>query len=714
MTVTPPSRAAHRWRARAAAVAAALALAFGALTTPTAAAAPNPQPTPEPGIVAATLAPIAGGIVRPGEALTVSVTVQNGTDTPTAASTTTVSLGTTHLASRAALAAWLDGDTAGVTVQPVGSGTIEAVDAQGTVTTGIRVELAEFAPGVYPLLATVDGLGLVSTSVMTVPDGAASTGIGVIVPITAGPMTAGLLTAAQLATLTAPDGALTNELDAVDGTAAILAIDPAIPAAIRVLGSSAPASARAWLERLESLPHTRFALQFGDADVAAQLDGGLAAPLSPTSLGYAMDPTDFAPSAQPSAAPTPETPSPTPGQTGESEDAEPALPDLAELLAIGPARPDVLWPDPTAVSASLLTGLGALVTTGDASLTLVPSTSTVAGGSGATVAASGTTGDARALVYDAAISRALHAASLREDTALRGAPLAEATAHLALAAAENPGSPLLVTLDRGTDRSRVGLRSALLTALQAPGAVPLSLTGLAEAPPVPVQLAAQTVSDEERGAAASRLVREEEHLGRFATILDDPTLLTGPERAEILQLLGVAWTATPDEWRTAVTEHHLDAAATLDSVGILSFGDIQQIGPSANIPVWVRNDLPFDARVVLDATPDDLRLDVAPSTELVARAQSNTQILLPVNAQIGSGEVTITLQLRSGTNEQIGSPELAQVTVRADWERYGVIALALIVTGLLVVGVIRTVRRRRAARREDAAEPRTAESEDHS
>ncbi|HAN26073.1 MAG TPA: hypothetical protein DCP95_16120, partial [Microbacterium ginsengisoli] len=67
-------------------------------------------------------------------------------------------------------------------------------------------------------------------------------------------------------------GLLDAELTAVAGTAAVLAVDPAVVASIRVLGSSAPASARAWLQRLMTLPNERFALQYGDADVATQLE----------------------------------------------------------------------------------------------------------------------------------------------------------------------------------------------------------------------------------------------------------------------------------------------------------------------------------------------------------------------------------------------------------------------------------------------------------
>ena len=163
-----------------------------------------------------------------------------------------------------------------------------------------------------------------STSTMIVPpEGGAEAGIGVIVPITADATAGGLLTATELTELTAPTGSLTNQLDAVDGTAAILAIDPAILAAIRVLGSSAPASAVEWLVRLESLANSRFALQFGDADVAAQMQAGLSRPLPPLSLQAYIDPANF-------ATPAPDT-TPTPSPTATAAPSEPTTPSLAEL-----------------------------------------------------------------------------------------------------------------------------------------------------------------------------------------------------------------------------------------------------------------------------------------------------------------------------------------------------------------------------------------------
>src|SRR5690606_33380940 len=101
------------------------------------------------------------------------------------------------------------------------------------------------------------------------------------------------------------------------------------------------------------------------------------------------------------------------------------------------------------------------------------------------------------------------------------------------------------------------------------------------------------------------LTASETSLGRFATILDDPNLLTGPERTAILQLLGVGWTTQPGPWATALADHHAATADTLDAVGLLPPSAFQLISPDSNLRFYVRNDLPHPVNVVLYATPDD-------------------------------------------------------------------------------------------------------------
>jgi hypothetical protein len=708
MTVTPPPERAIRRTLRTRAVAAVGAVVIAALpmlgALPATAATPTPTPTPTPDVPAGTtvftLSPVGNGIVRDGEPLTVSVTLQNGTDVATAPVTVVLSLGSKPLKNRDALTAWLGGDATGVQQSRVGVVAIEGVPAGEERTRGIGVPatdpaLQDRAPGVYPLRATYQGPSgpVTSVSTMVVPDPSVpATGIGVVVPITAGALSGGLLTASELSDLTAPDGSLTSQLDAVQGTSAILAVDPAIPAAVRVLGSSAPESAIAWLDRLESLPETRFALQFGDADVAVQLKSGVARPLQPTSLTAYMNADDFAPEPEPTPEPTP-----TPTPTTPVDPNAPVYPDLAQLLDIGGGRDGVFWPAAGAAGADTVEQLGALTVDGQSSLTLVPSVTTAQGASGDTVTAHAHAGDADLLVYDSDVSRALQQASLEDESALRGAPLTEATAYLAFATADADGAPLLVTLERDTTRSRVGLRSAITTATQAPNVAAETLGRLTTATPIDVKIADADI-DSARVGAASALISEESSLARFATILDDPSLLTGPERAEILQLFGVGWVPSPAAWTAAVTAHRTETTATLNSVDLLPTSTINLFGSGADLGFWVRNDLPYPVNLILYTTPDSLRLDVQRATPVVAGAASNTRVEVPVQARVGNGEVTLSLQLRSRASVAIGQGATVDVNVRAEWESVGIIVLAVVVGGLLLLGVVRTVLRLRGRR----------------
>lgn len=711
-----------RWHAAVATLATLVTLFTGAASAPAfAGASPTPSPTPSApsgdrlsGEVTLTLAPLRSGVVRAGEALTVSVAVENGTDAATPPLPAAVAIGTEPLEDRGALDAWMSGEGgapgalvaagAAAAVEPVPSG------AQQTVPVTVAAEdpaLAGRGPGVYPIVATYpapDG-GTEARSVIVVPDPATTASVAAIVPITAPALSTGLLSADELTELTAPGGALEAQLTGVAGTAAVLAIDPAIPASIRVLGDSAPDSAVDWLERLLSLPNSRFALQFGDADVAVQLRAGLAAPLQPTSLLSYMDPEDFAPAEQATPEPTTApTPAPSPEATTPVDPAAPVLPEIDELLDIGNAREAMYWPAGPAAGADTVAALAGLGTANASALTLVPSNSTAAGADGTAVPARGDAQGAGVLVYDTRLSRSLQAASLLDDAVLRGAQLATASAELAFAMAEAPGAPLLVSLDRSATRSYVALDTAIAAVLEAPGVTPLSLPGLVAAPSSPVEVVGlggeDAASETERAAATSALFDDEARLGRFSSILDDPQVLTGPERAELLQLLGVSWLAAPAAWTVAVSDHRAETQETLNAVGMLPPSTTQLISADSALRPWVRNDLPWPVNLELFTSPDDVRLDVQGVTRFTVPADSNARVEIPVQARLGNGDVTVDMQLRSSTFEPIGQSQSVEVVVRAEWESIGLAVLAGLVGVFLLIGVIRTVRRLRRRKRE--------------
>lgn len=690
---------ATRLRRGVLAIAAAVVVAAGLAVSPAALAAATPGPTPTPsGEVTSTLSPLGSGVLSPGGGLTATLTIDNATPAAVGGGAATLTLATGPLANRAALQDWLGGgaapagtDIATSDLSPTASG---ATSAASFLVTPDNPALSGRGPGVYPLWASAGRFS--ARSVVVVPAGTPST-VGVVVPITAGPISSGMLPASRLAELTATDGDLAAVLDAVSGTSAILAVDPAIPASIRALGTTAPASASAWLARLEALPNSRFALQFGDADVSAQLAAGLAAPLQPTALTSYLNAANFPPA-----------PVPTPSATTTA--ATPAVPDLPELLDVHASAAPVYWPPTGTTSTATVNGLAQ---TAGGALTLVASTATTAGADGGTVPARGVTPDgAGVLVYDTAVSAALRDAAGATDAASRSNALATATAALAFATADAAGGPLLVAVDRGATPTRAGLRAAITDVTGMAGVTRIDLTSLAAATAAPVALTDATVAAERIDAVHS-LMAGADQIAAFATVLDDPTLLTGAERATILQIMGVAWIGHPDAWRQALADHRQKTAQTLSSVSIVQPTSVNLLSSDATLPVWIHNDLPYPVNVILVSSPDSLRLSVERETAVTASAAlasgaSNTSVKVPVRARIANGEVRIALSLRSHAGVAVGGAQAMDVNVRAEWEKYGLVLLGVLVAGFLTAGVIRTVRRRRRRAAAAAAAEETA------
>ncbi|WP_282847716.1 DUF6049 family protein [Microbacterium oxydans] len=639
------------------------------------------------------------GLVAPGSSTTAMLTVQNETESKLSSGQVQVELSRTPLTDEASVTNWLDEGEAPGDFDTIGSDTTAALDAgvSGMTTVFVPAEtLGTLTPGVYPLRAELTGAKTVNTpedrsatveatatSVLVVAD-SQTTQVGVLVPLTATPENGVLLSSEELSTLTGPEGALTAQLDGVAGTTAVLAIDPAILAAIRALGSAAPETARDWLDRLEALPNTRFALQFGDADAAAQAQAGLPALLQPTTLAPFLNPTDF-PQTPATSSPTADstaTPGPTPSPTGT-----PQLPDDAELTAIDGALPQILWPDDELREEDLDTFARYL---GEGTSTVVSSAAL-----GGQSAAHATVGGHDLLVTDSGLSETLSQVAAEADSVDRQRLLAEAAALLTLAESRVAGAPLLIGLDRDENRNADALRDAISTA----DSIGFELSALRAAPPASASLTSE--ADPARAAAVTTLLADEGTLTAFSSILADPQVLLSPERIRILRTLSVGSSAKA--FAKKVEDHQKRTSETLAAVSIPPSSTIQLLTANADLPIAVRNDLPWPVTVQLFVSPTDPRLEVKPMTETVVEANSTKRVKVPVSARVGSGEVDLRLSLYSPTGVQIQDQQKIRVAVRAEWETIGLIVFGGLAALLIVLGVIRTVRRKRREAAEEAA-----------
>jgi len=705
----------------------ALAVTGAAAAVPAGAATPTPSPTATPTAAAdsgltATLTADQAGILSPGKDFAVSVTVSNPTKTAYQSGSVTLWADPAPSADRKSLTSWLASTDAVAGKVDLGRSQIETLEPGSSTVVRITVPAAS-VPFASRTTSAVFGIGAEVTagsstasarsSVTWYPGGAAKqAALNVMLPIVTPPGSDGLISADDLATYTAPNGILTRELDGLTGhTTVTVGIDPMIVASIRVLGNAAPASALDWLTRLSDLPNDTFSLGYGDADTAGQIQAGLPAPLQPTSLTYAIDPKNFTPQPTPVGEPTTATPSPTPkptttrsGTPSPSPTATPGptLPTLQDLLAWDYSFTGVTWPGPKTVRKGDLAPLAAA----GYSTAIVSGSNTNAADLDTTPNAPFASGNTRLLASDQGLSDALQqAASAPSDVAWNTA-MSKVIAQLELISQESGDArSLLVSLGRSWPSSGTQLERTLNAVFSSPWSAPADYAAVAAAPVTPGLDLVDSPESAERISGIRALVQDENALGQFATVLDDPTRLTGRTRADLLTLLAISWQNPRADWEAAVVKERAATDDTLHSIKILPTENVNLVSAQGSIPFTVSNELKDDAAtIVLTASPSNSRLAVDQSTTKRILKDSRATVLIPVKAKVGNGQVVLSLHLYSPTGVPIGDPTSVTVDVHADWEGIGALIFGILLVLLFGFGIVRNILRRRSKRGEDDEE----------
>lgn len=522
------------------------------------------------------------------------------------------------------------------------------------------------------------GLGLASAAALLAPAPAIATEgqthLALVMPLVAPPNSTGVISSEALALYTAPGGVLTRELDAVIDTPVAIGIDPMILASIRVLGSAAPESAVAWLERLGAATNDTFALGYADTDLTLAIRAGATTVPEPDGFEFAVDPTLFAP--VPDGTPTP-TPTPT-GSAGPGEADIPILPTNEELLDWPYTLPAIAWPRAGTASASDLA-----VISRNGYATALLSSGNVAGSAGAAAQVDGEP----ILIADDAVSAALR------DAAAGSLP-ASAVSSAAIAAGENL---VIATMDRVPPMSSSVLSNVVAALANDPAITLVSIRdALAEAP-VSATITDQPQSDE-RLARAGSLLTAEAADERFASIAETPSLIRGERRLALLAMLSTAWEANPTGW-TRTTDTFLDDSVQLrESVQVADIANLLLVADNDQyLPVNVDNALDQAVTVYVTLRPTTAVLAVLePRVQIVIPPASQARVDVPVQS-LTNGTVDFVVSLSNAEGQSVGAAVVGEVNVQAGWETPIVIVLAGIVVLVFGVGIIRTILRRRKA-----------------
>ncbi|MBO9556500.1 DUF6049 family protein [Cellulomonas sp.] len=693
---------ARRARGWVTAVAVAVLGVLGTLgaTVPTAvpAAASTVSPTPSPTEKAALqveITQISPQVLRPGEDLTVRVTLHNATDEVIENPGAVLRVKRVRPGSLTELENWANGTTSasGPRDVTVAAGAPLAPGASAPVVlslTADRVGLLPFADSWGPRGLSVEATvgNRVSDQqrsfLLWLPsDDVPTTSVSFLAPVTGPPV--------------AP--ALPAEPDDTEGTAAPDAEPSTAPTAAdpatveRLEAATAPGGRLSVLESALS-SHPEIGVAVDPALVAAAASGG------PLARRWAETLTGDLGARDAWALPWSD-----PDIAAAAHADRPDLVTLAartgDQVSTLPVDGTLLWAPPGAGpdrSTAAVTGAA------DAKALVIGPDSTASGelrsAAGARRLVGSTTGTTTALVGDATLTGLLVDPDAVEPGSTTATAVQRALAELAVAARSDEPPALLISPGRSWTPDEARL-DALVDAFEAapwvdvqPPATLLDRTGEqrgtlpstahddAELAPVGVQALA---------AARERAIG-------FATVTTDPQALLDGVDPEVLAPLSVAWREDPAgrDALVAATVSSVDARTTGLSLG--AQGDITVISASSEVRLSVRNDLSVPATVLLDVQPRKACLEVG-ETEPVTVA-ANSEKTVPVHLVANANcDVVVVAQLTSTDGAPVSAPVQFTARVSPTIENVGTIVVGVLLAIGLLLGIVRTVRRGQSARR---------------
>jgi hypothetical protein len=302
-----------------------------------------------------------------------------------------------------------------------------------------------------------------------------------------------------------------------------------------------------------------------------------------------------------------------------------------------------------------------------------------------------------------AVADATLAAAALSDPGVLGASRVLADSAFAAVKAQVSGSRavLMMSLPRGWDPAAGGVKTLRLLA-EAPWVQPTALAALLNEPDGgAIQLTASTAPP---GPDAQDLGSLLERIGNdvaFASLTQEPVAYLARALPPLLVPLSNS-SRTGASRTTAARTALANAATSLAPVQVVAGSEVNLISDGGMVPVVVENqsNVPVSGLVVkLTAQTHAIRvedpvvLDLNPGQSVTAR--------VPVHA-VANGVFDVRVDLLDASGGAVTRPASMTMRVRAEWENVGTAIIGGVLALVLVLGVISTVRKRRAAKRAPA------------
>lgn len=138
-------------------------------------------------------------------------------------------------------------------------------------------------------------------------------------------------------------------------------------------------------------------------------------------------------------------------------------------------------------------------------------------------------------------------------------------------------------------------------------------------------------------------------------------------------------------------------AATADDIydiRILKGSTINLVSQVSRVPILIENNYDTEVRVLVNVSTSNLKVRLPKTTSVTIGANSTMNAVVPVQA-VANGDVQLTVWLTSFSGVRLGESQVIDMHVIGEAEAIAIGSLSVLVFGLLVVGSIRMIRRRK-------------------
>ena len=193
--------------------------------------------------------------------------------------------------------------------------------------------------------------------------------------------------------------------------------------------------------------------------------------------------------------------------------------------------------------------------------------------------------------------------------------------------------------------------------------------------------------------ALRNLARQHRLDRAVSTIAADPAAIATPRLQRFCVVAGMVG---QDGFSPAVRSYVRSSDTYEDFISFTVGADFTVLADSAELPLTVSNSTASDITVIATVNAVSGIVSIAnPQQTITVPSGSSAQVSVPM-VSVANGKTSLRATLTTADGIPISEPVYVAIDVQAEWEGLTLIAFIAIVSTILSIGIVRTVRDRRA------------------